>query len=306
MEDQQPTAGDLTNAQEPQRKRRWWRPRRTRNSSTVALTGGVDTGSSVGAPEADENVEPEAAEHDAQHTELETSAAESSAGEAAEATESDTATTESADRDADKVVAGEVVQETDGDTEVEEQADEAPDTETTAARRPIGRPLGIAAVAAAVLFVGSAAFAGAVVQPYLTYRATVATKLRVASTAANAITTLWTYNPENMDKLPDRAAQYLSGDFEAQYRKYIDAIVAPNKQAQITNTTEVTGAAVESLNKTDATAIVYTNTTSVSPRTKDIPSLRYLSYRLFLKRDHARWLVTKMNTVTSLDLTPQF
>ncbi len=143
------------------------------------------------------------------------------------------------------------------------------------------------------------------VQPYVKDRATVDTKLRVASTAANAITTLWTYNPDNMDKLADRAAQYLSGDFEAQYRKYIDAIVAPNKQAQITNTTEVTGAAVESLHANDATAIVYTNTTSTSPLSKNVPSLRYLSYRLTMKRDHARWLVTKMTTITSLDLTPQ-
>jgi Mce-associated membrane protein len=134
----------------------------------------------------------------------------------------------------------------------------------------------------------------------------VATKLRIARTAANAITTLWTYNPQNMDKLADRAAQYLSGDFEAAYRKYIDAIVPPNKQAQITNTTQVTGAAVESLNGPDATAVVYTNTTSTSPATKDMPSLKYLSYRLVMKRDHARWLVTKMTTITSLDLTPKF
>ena len=118
----------------------------------------------------------------------------------------------------------------------------------------------IAAAVAAVLFVGSAAFGGAVMQPYLVDRATVATKLTVARTAANAITTLWTYNPENIDKLADRASQYLSGDFQAAYRKYLDAIVAPNKQAKITNTTQVIGAAVESLSGSDATAVVYTNT----------------------------------------------
>jgi Mce-associated membrane protein len=173
-------------------------------------------------------------------------------------------------------------------------------------RRPAGKWSLIAAAVAAVLFVGAAAFAGVTVQPYLIDRATVATKLRIARTAANAITTLWTYNPQNVDKLADRAAQYLSGDFEASYRKYIDAIAAPNKQAQITNTTEVTGAAVESLNGSDATALVYTNTTSTSPATKDIPSLKYLSYRLTMRRDHARWLVTKMTTITSLDLTPKF
>jgi Mce-associated membrane protein len=173
-------------------------------------------------------------------------------------------------------------------------------------RRPVSKWSAIASAVAAALFVGSAAFAGATVQPYLTDRATVATKLRVARTAANAITTLWTYTPQNIDKLADRASQYLSGDFEAAYRKYIDALVAPNKQAQISNTTQVTGAAVESLTASDATAIVYTNTASTNPTTKDVPSLKYLSYRLVLQRDHARWLVTKMTTVTSLDLTPKF
>ncbi|HXO79438.1 MAG TPA: mammalian cell entry protein [Mycobacterium sp.] len=172
--------------------------------------------------------------------------------------------------------------------------------------RPVSKWSAIAAAVAAALFVGSAAFAGATMRPYLIDRATVATKLRVARTAANAITTLWTYTPQNIDKLADRASQYLSGDFEAAYRKYIDALVAPNKQAQITNTTQVVGAAVESLTGSDATAIVYTNTASTSPTTKDVPSLKYLSYRLELQRDHARWLVTKMTTITSLDLTPKF
>ena len=171
--------------------------------------------------------------------------------------------------------------------------------------RPVSKWPAIAAGVAAALFVGSAAFAGATLQPYLHDRATVATKLRVARTAANAITTLWTYTPQNIDKLADRASQYLSGDFEAAYRKYLDALVAPNKQAQITNTTQVVGAAVESLSASDATAIVYTNTASTSPTTKDVPSLKYLSYRLVLQRDHARWLVTKMTTITSLDLTPK-
>jgi Mce-associated membrane protein len=197
----------------------------------------------------------------------------------------------------------------------EEPADDENVDDTTEAEEPVlgfreRRPAGkwslIAAAVAAVLFVGSAAFAGASVQPYLTDRATVEIKQRVARTAANAITTLWTYTPANIDKLADRASQYLSGDFEASYRKYIDAIAAPNKQAQITNNTQVTGAAVESLNGPDATAIVYTNTTSTSPATKDVPSLKYLSYRLAMQRNHGHWLVTKMTTVTSLDLTPKF
>ncbi|MGA7134730.1 MAG: mammalian cell entry protein [Mycobacterium sp.] len=206
----------------------------------------------------------------------------------------------------DSVIDDENVDDTteDDDTEASDESDET--AVGVRERRPAGKWSLIVAAVAAVLFVGSAAFAGATVQPYLTDRATVATKLRVARTAANAITTLWTYTPDNIDKLADRASQYLSGDFEASYRKYIDAIAAPNKQAKVTNTTQVTGAAVESLNGPDATAIVYTNTTSTSPATKDVPSLRYLSYRLALQRDHARWLVTRMTTVTSLDLTPKF
>lgn len=184
-----------------------------------------------------------------------------------------------------------------------------PDSEDTEVvlvpHKPAGKRLLIAAVAAAVLFVGATAFAGAMVQPYLSDRALVHTKLDVARTARDAITTLWTYTPDNMDSLPDRASRYLGGDFANQYRKYIDAIVAPNKQAQVTNTTEVLGAAVESISPTEATAIVYTNSVATSPVTKNIPSLRYLSYRLTMERRDADWLITRMATVTSFDLTPQ-
>ncbi|OBG48641.1 MULTISPECIES: mammalian cell entry protein [unclassified Mycobacterium] len=190
-----------------------------------------------------------------------------------------------------------------GDTEAAEAAEDQPPARK---RRKLlaGKRLAVTVAVAAALFVGSAAFAGATVQPYLSDRAAAATKLKVARTAANAITTLWTYTPENMDTLADRASGYLSGDFEAQYRKFVDAIVAPNKQAKITNHTDVTGAAVESIDDANAVVIVYTNTTSTSPLTKNVPSLKYLSYRLFLKRAQSRWLVTRMTTITSLDLTP--
>jgi Mce-associated membrane protein len=33
--------------------------------------------------------------------------------------------------------------------------------------------------------------------------------------------------------------------------------------------------------------------------------LRYLSYRLTMKRDHNEWRITRMTTITALDLTPQ-
>ena len=224
----------------------------------------------------------------------------------------DVAQTDAPETEAAEIPDSEAVEEAaDGDDAADgEKAEDAAEAEEPVLgfreRRPAGKWTLIATAVAAVLFVGSAAFAGAAVQPYLTDRATVEIKQRVARTAANAITTLWTYTPDNIDKLADRASLYLSGDFEASYRKYIDAITAPNKQAQITNNTQVTGAAVESLNGPEATAIVYTNTTSTSPATKDVPSLKYLSYRLSMQRNHERWLVTKMTTVTSLDLTPKF
>jgi len=161
------------------------------------------------------------------------------------------------------------------------------------------------AAAAVASFVAAGAFAGAAAQPYLMDQATVATKLKIARTAADAINTLWSYTPENMDKLPDRSARYLGGDFEEQYRKYVDAIAATNKQAKVTSNTKVVGTAVESLRGSEATAIVYTNTTSTTPQSNNMPSMKYLSYRLDMKRYGRDWRVTKMSTVTSLDLTPK-
>lgn len=193
------------------------------------------------------------------------------------------------------------------ETEVSQEAPAEDDAEPVplVAHRPAGRRMMVAMLVAAVLFVGAAAFAGANLWPYVSKRAEVDTKLDIARTAATAISTLWTYTPEDMEQLPDRAEAFLGGDFAYEYRKYIDAIVASNKQAQVTNTTQVLGAAVETLTPTEATAIVYTNSVATSPLTKNIPSLRYLSYRLTLQRNDAKWLITRMSTITSLDLTPQ-
>ncbi|WP_193045119.1 mammalian cell entry protein [Mycolicibacterium baixiangningiae] len=171
--------------------------------------------------------------------------------------------------------------------------------------RPAGKRLLAAAAVASVVFVGAGAFAGAMLQPYLADRAAVDTKLTIARTAAEAITTLWSYTPDDMASLPDRSSRYLAGDFATEYRRYIDAIVSTNQQAKVTNTTDVMGTAVESLTPTEATALVYTNSVSTSPVSKNVPSLRYLSYRLTLERDGSNWLITGMNSVTSLDLTPQ-
>lgn len=184
-------------------------------------------------------------------------------------------------------------------------ADEAADETPGAERKPVTRRLTLAVAAAAAIFVAAAGFAGAMLQPYLADRAVVNTKLNVARTAASAITTLWTYTPDDMDRLADRSAKYLSGDFADQYRKYVDAIAPTNKQAQVSNSTQVMGAAVEALDGPNATAVVYTNSTYSSPVSKNIPSLRYLSYRLTMQRADRRWLITKMTTITSVDLTPK-
>ena len=184
-------------------------------------------------------------------------------------------------------------------------ADEAP-KEPSAARKWLARNRKKLAVGSSVgLFVAAGAFAGAAVQPYLMDRATVATKEKVARTAADAITTLWSYSPDDMDKLSERSAKFLGGDFAVQYRRYVDAIAPTNKQAKVTSSTQVVAAAVESLRGSEATALVYTNTTSATPKSNNIPSLKYLSYRLELQREGRDWRVTKMTTVTSLDLTPK-
>jgi Mce-associated membrane protein len=198
------------------------------------------------------------------------------------------------------------VDETDGEaTESGEATAEAEPEPVLVPHRPAGKRLKIAAAAAAVVFVAAIAFVAAMAQPVIANRALVQTKLDIARTAQSAITTLWSYTPDNMDSLADRSARYLTGDFASQYRKFIDSIVATNKQAQVTNTTDVLGTAVESVSGSEATALVYTNSVATSPVSKNIPSLRYLSYRLEMKRDHSDWRITRMSTITTLDLTPQ-
>lgn len=171
--------------------------------------------------------------------------------------------------------------------------------------RPAGNRLKAGAAVAAALLVAAGAYAGAMLQPYLADRALVHTKVDIARTAADAITALWTYTPDDMGMLPDRSAKFLAGDFANEYRRYIDAIVATNKQAQVSNNTQVMGAAVESVTSSEATAIVFTNSVATSPLTKNIPSLRYLSYRLTMERRDADWLITRMTAITKLDLTPK-
>ena len=192
------------------------------------------------------------------------------------------------------------------ETEETEESEPEPIREPSAARKWLsGNTRRVQLASAVGLFVAAGAFAGAALQPYLMDRATIATKEKIARTAAGAITTLWSYTPDDMDTLSDRSARYLGGDFAQEYRRYVDAIAPTNKQAKVTSATKVVGVAVESVRDSDATAIVYTNTTSTSPQSNNVPSLKYLSYRLELMREGRDWRVTKMTTVTSLDLTPK-
>ena len=302
MEDQPSDPGDLTTEaveastpDEPTPRRRRWRILRRRSTKAESLAAVDESADATADVAGTEDVKP------APRTPV------GKAGRAAKAQpKPDEATADQPDGETvEAEAAGDEVPEAEPDGETTETAESVEAEPVLVPHQPAGRRVKIAAVAAGALFVAAAAFAGVALQPYLADRALVHTKLDVARTAANAITTLWTYTPENMESLPDRSAGYLGGDFANDYRKYIDAIVAPNKQAQVTNSTQVLGTAVETLTPSEATAIVYTNSVATSPVTKNIPSLRYLSYRLMMERRDAKWLITRMTTVTSLDLTPQ-
>lgn len=169
----------------------------------------------------------------------------------------------------------------------------------------VGRPRIAALAVAAALFVVFSGYAGMMANSYFSDRAAVKKKIDIAKTAAGAITTLWTYSPESVDSLTERAADYLGGDFEDQYRKFMKSVVVPAKQAQVTNKTEVVGVAVESVDGSDASAMVFANNTATSPLTHNIPSLKYVSYLLKLESRGSKWRVTGLSTIGSMDLTPK-
>ena len=171
------------------------------------------------------------------------------------------------------------------------------------ARKPAGKKITVAVIAAAVLFVAAGAFGGAMLQPFLSDRAVAQTKLTVARTATEAITTLFTYTPEDVEQLPARSSKYLGGELKDAYAKQVDALAATNKQNQITRSAQVVGAAIESLNGSDATAMVYANITYHSAATKDVPKIFLVSYRLTMKREGSDWVITNMPWITSKDLT---
>lgn len=293
----------------------WQRKAQTSPSETAATNASTSTPSPEARPKPrtpvgkgrraavvdDETAEVAEPEVEAEDTAAEPEVAESESAESAAETE-DAAAAETA-ADESETDAESAEDSTDSD---ESASSEDENVETVMVPfRPAGKRLTYVAAGAAALFVAAGAFAGAMVQPYLADQALVATKLKVAETSANAITTLWTYTPDNIDSLPQRASQYLSGDFAAQYRTFVDSIVPTNKQAQVSSNTQVMGTAVESIGPDEATAIVYTNSVSTSPVTKNIPSLRYLSYRVTLKRDGSNWRITQMPALTKLDLSPQ-
>ncbi|WP_166907632.1 mammalian cell entry protein [Mycobacterium sp. DL440] len=303
MEDQPADSGDLTTG-EPDKPRRRLRFGRRRRPEAV-VEESVPESVSESDDDADDARDTESAPQRRTPT-------GKSRRKAVAASEGDVETESEAEPDAAVVAEAEepdseaAVETTDADATDTEEADAEPAAdEVLVPHREAGRRLTYVVAGAAVVFVAAGAFGGAMLQSYLADRALVATKLRVAQTSADAITTLWTYNPDNIDSLPDRAEKYLSSDFANQYRQLIDSIVPTNKQAKVTNNTEVMGTAVETIGGDEATAIVYTNTVSTSPVTKNVPSLRYSSYRLTLQRTGGDWLITQMPALTQLDLSPQ-
>ncbi|MCV7053662.1 mammalian cell entry protein [Mycolicibacterium gilvum] len=312
MEDQQPGSGDLTGDAPAARPRRRLFGRRPKSAAAEPVADAVEAETEqAAAADAVEDAPKrpmgkgarakgavsENAET-APDLEAETPAAEADPAPADSEASEDESTPEVSEPEA-----------TEPQAEAEVEADPEPEPVVMVPHRPAGRGVLIATAVASVVFVGASGFAAAMAQPYLSERALVQTKLTIARTATDAITTLWSYTPEDMSSLAERASAYLTGDFAAEYRRYIDAIVEANKQAQVTNTTQVMGAAVESVSPpsipTEATALVYTNSVATSPVTKNIPSLRYLSYRLTMNRDGGEWRITRMSTITSFDLTPQ-
>lgn len=311
MEDQPADSGDLTTG-EPDKPGRRLRFGRRRRAEEVVEAAKSDS-------DAESDAEPGEADAPSERRTPTGKAGRKAAVETVESVEADetvdTVEPEAAEPEAaePEVVEPEVSPESEVDAEPEPEPEAEPERSPEAEaedvvlvpHREAGKRLTYVAVGAAAVFVVAGAFGGAMLQPYLADRALVATKLDVARTSADAITTLWTYNPDNIESLPDRAAKYLSGDFANQYRQLIDTLVPTNKQAQVTNNTEVMGTAVETINRDEATAIVYTNTVSTSPVTKNVPSLRYMSYRLILQRTDGDWRITQMPALTQLDLSPQ-
>jgi Mce-associated membrane protein len=194
--------------------------------------------------------------------------------------------------------------ETTKDDGAESEDSETADDEVKAVeRKPVGRRLAVVVAVAAALFVAAGAFGGAMLQPYLADRATAATKIQVARTATDAVNTMFTYTPTDVEQLSARSAKYLGGDFRDAYTKQVDALAPANKQSQIHRSAQVVGAAIESLNGDNAIAMVYVNISYTSAQTKDLPRIYLIAYRLTMERKRGDWLITSMPWVTSKDLT---
>lgn len=273
------TAVDLTEPVESEPKavrRKWFR----RRAATVPIVDDSDQ-----ADEA-EDTEAEDVEADPETTEAQAPATDEDDTDDADDTE-DTEETEDVD-----------------DTEDVEDADEPEsEPEKERVRKPAGKRLVAVVALAAALFVAAGAYGGAMLQPYLADRVAASTKRDIAQTAANAITTLFTYTPEDMDQLPQRSSQYLGGDLKDAYAKQVDALAAANKQNQVKRSAEVVGAAVESLDGSNATAVVYANISYTSAATREVPRLYLVSYRLSMQRHGSDWVIVNMPWITSKDLT---
>ena len=163
----------------------------------------------------------------------------------------------------------------------------------------------VVATLASLVVIGAIAASALILVSHESHRREAIRDVAVLGYVRSFMTEYTSLDPFHANDYADRILAQGTGDFGDQYRKYSDAIAPVNKQAKVSNSTQVVATAVESLTGADATALVYTNTSNSTPQSKDMPSLSYLSYRLDMQRHGSRWLITKMTTITSLDLTPK-
>ncbi len=199
MEDQQPDSGDLTtdaaqtdDATDEKPGRRRWRWGLFRRRSKTPEPAPVSTADDS-ADTTEETEEPEEAKQaprrpvgKARRTAKPVAAPEP-AGEEEPADEraEEEASTEAPTEEPGEAAEASTEDSTEETAEesTEEPAEGPAEEQVLVPHQPAGKRLKIAAVAAGVLFVTAAAFAGATLQPYLADRALVHTKLDVARTA---------------------------------------------------------------------------------------------------------------------------
>ena len=184
-----------------------------------------------------------------------------------------------------------VAEPSDSDTggETTESTESAGEEPILVPHRPAGKRLKIAAAAAAVLFVAGGAFLGAMAQPVIANRASVRDEAGHRPHRPECDHHAVVVHPGEHGL----ACRPLGPLSHRRFRVRSTASSStrsspPTSRLRSRTPPSVLGTAVESVTPSEATAIVYTNSVATSPVSKNIPSLRYLSYRLEMKRDRRR------------------